>query len=147
MRRITGFLFFNFNPAKVFMGDCGSMFLGFTIASTSILCFLKSSAFVGLALPVAALGIPVFDTLFSMLRRFLERRSIFSADRSHFHHNQTPATFGYCFVKRQISVGNDPIIFSVVHRLSGLYDSVLSLHSPYLARFKQLLKFSTFIII
>jgi UDP-GlcNAc:undecaprenyl-phosphate GlcNAc-1-phosphate transferase len=83
---ITGFLFFNFNPAKVFMGDCGSMFLGFTIASTSILCFLKSSALVGLALPVAALGIPVFDTLFSMLRRFLERRSIFSADRSHFHH-------------------------------------------------------------
>jgi UDP-N-acetylmuramyl pentapeptide phosphotransferase/UDP-N-acetylglucosamine-1-phosphate transferase len=83
---ITGFLFFNFNPAKVFMGDCGSMFLGFTIASSSILCFSKSFAFVGLALPVVALGVPIFDTLFSMLRRFLERRSIFSADRSHFHH-------------------------------------------------------------
>jgi hypothetical protein len=83
---ITGFLFFNFNPAKIFMGDCGSMFLGFTIASASVLCFSKSSALVGLALPVAALGVPVFDTLFSMLRRFLERRSIFSADRSHFHH-------------------------------------------------------------
>jgi UDP-GlcNAc:undecaprenyl-phosphate GlcNAc-1-phosphate transferase len=83
---ITGFLFFNFNPAKIFMGDCGSMFLGFTVASASILCFSKSSALVGLALPVAALGVPIFDTLFSMLRRFLERRSIFSADRSHFHH-------------------------------------------------------------
>jgi UDP-GlcNAc:undecaprenyl-phosphate GlcNAc-1-phosphate transferase len=83
---VTGFLFFNFNPAKIFMGDCGSMFLGFTIASASVLCFSKSSTLVGLALPVAALGVPVFDTFFSILRRFLERRSIFSADRSHFHH-------------------------------------------------------------
>lgn len=83
---VTGFLFFNFNPAKIFMGDCGSMFLGFTIASASILCFSKSSALVGLTLPIAVLGVPIFDTFFSMLRRFLERRSIFSADRSHFHH-------------------------------------------------------------
>jgi UDP-GlcNAc:undecaprenyl-phosphate GlcNAc-1-phosphate transferase len=83
---VTGFLFFNFNPAKIFMGDCGSMFLGFMIASSSVICFSKSSALVGIALPVAVLGVPVFDTFFSMLRRFLERRSIFSADRSHFHH-------------------------------------------------------------
>jgi len=83
---VTGFLFFNFNPAKIFMGDCGSMFLGFTIASSSVLSFSKYSALVGLALPVAVLGVPIFDTFFSMLRRFLERRSIFSADRSHFHH-------------------------------------------------------------
>ena len=83
---LMGFLFFNFNPAKIFMGDCGSMFLGFTIATASILCFLRFSTFAGLALPIAALGVPIFDTFFSMLRRFLERRSIFSADRSHFHH-------------------------------------------------------------
>jgi len=83
---LTGFLFFNFNPAKIFMGDCGSMFLGFTIASSSILCHAKSSTLVGLALPVVALGVPIFDTLFSMLRRFLERRSMFAPDRRHFHH-------------------------------------------------------------
>ena len=83
---LTGFLFYNFNPAKIFMGDCGSMFLGFTIAASSVLCSTKSSALVGLALPVLALGIPIFDTLFSMLRRFLQRRSIFASDRSHFHH-------------------------------------------------------------
>ena len=83
---LTGFLFFNFNPAKIFMGDCGSMFLGFTIASSSVLCYAKSSTLVGLALPVVALGIPIFDTFFSMLRRFLERRSMFAPDRSHFHH-------------------------------------------------------------
>ena len=83
---LTGFLFFNFNPAKIFMGDCGSMFLGFTIASSSVLCSTKSPVLVGLALPVLALGIPIFDTLFSMLRRFLGRRSMFAADRGHFHH-------------------------------------------------------------
>ncbi len=83
---LTGFLFFNFNPAKIFMGDCGSMFLGFTIASSSVMCATKSSALVGLALPVLVLGIPIFDTLFSMLRRFIERRSMFAPDRRHFHH-------------------------------------------------------------
>jgi UDP-GlcNAc:undecaprenyl-phosphate GlcNAc-1-phosphate transferase len=83
---LSGFLFFNFNPAKVFMGDCGSLFIGFTIASASVMCVSKSMALVGLALPALALGIPIFDTLFSMLRRFLERRSLFAPDRSHFHH-------------------------------------------------------------
>jgi len=83
---LSGFLFFNFNPAKVFMGDCGSLFLGFTIASASVMCTTKSAALVGLALPALALGIPIFDTLFSMLRRFLERRSLFAPDRGHFHH-------------------------------------------------------------
>jgi len=83
---LTSFLFFNFNPARIFLGDCGSLFLGFTIASSSILCSMKSSALVGLALPMLALGIPIFDTLFSIMRRFLERRSIFAPDRSHFHH-------------------------------------------------------------
>jgi len=83
---LTGFLFFNFNPAKVFMGDCGSLFLGFVISAASVMCVAKSTAFVGLSLPILALGIPIFDTLLSMLRRFLERRSLFSPDRSHFHH-------------------------------------------------------------
>jgi len=83
---LSGFLVFNFNPAKVFMGDCGSLFLGYTIAASSVMCMTKSSAIVGLALPALALGIPIFDTLFSMLRRFLERRSLFAPDRSHFHH-------------------------------------------------------------
>jgi len=83
---LSGFLFFNFNPAKVFMGDCGSLFLGFTIAAASVMCTTKSAALVGLALPALALGVPIFDTLLSMLRRFLERRSLFAPDRSHFHH-------------------------------------------------------------
>jgi UDP-GlcNAc:undecaprenyl-phosphate/decaprenyl-phosphate GlcNAc-1-phosphate transferase len=83
---LCGFLFYNFNPAKVFMGDCGSLFVGFTIAASSMMCLTKSSVLVGLALPALALGIPIFDTFFAILRRFLERRSLFAPDRSHFHH-------------------------------------------------------------
>ena len=83
---LTGFLLYNFEPAKIFMGDSGSMFLGFLMASASILSATKTETIVGLALPVLALGIPIFDTVFSMLRRFLERRSLFAPDRNHFHH-------------------------------------------------------------
>ena len=83
---LSGFLFFNFNPARVFMGDCGSLFLGFTIAASSVMCVAKSAALVGLTLPALALGVPIFDTLFAMLRRFLEGRSLFAPDRGHFHH-------------------------------------------------------------
>ncbi len=83
---LIGFLAFNFNPARLFMGDSGSMFLGFMLAAASVMCAHKASTLIGLALPFLALGIPIFDTLFSMLRRLLERRSIFSPDRSHIHH-------------------------------------------------------------
>lgn len=83
---LLGFLFYNFNPAKIFLGDCGSLFIGFIVASASTVTATKSHAFVGFALPVLALGIPIFDTFFAMLRRFLERRRIMSPDRSHFHH-------------------------------------------------------------
>jgi len=86
MGGLTGFLFFNFNPARIFLGDCGSMFLGYFLATASVMCSMKSAALVGLALPATALGLPIFDTLFSMLRRALERRSMFGADRKHIHH-------------------------------------------------------------
>jgi UDP-GlcNAc:undecaprenyl-phosphate GlcNAc-1-phosphate transferase len=83
---LGGFLTFNFYPARIFMGDSGSLFLGFMIAVSSVACMMKSTAFVGLALPALALGIPICDTLCAILRRLLERRSLFAPDRSHFHH-------------------------------------------------------------
>jgi len=83
---LSGFLYYNFNPARIFMGDCGSLLLGFTIASTSVIFAAKSQAIVSLTLPVLALGIPIFDTLLSIMRRFLDSRSLFSPDREHFHH-------------------------------------------------------------
>lgn len=83
---LSGFLFFNFNPARIFMGDCGSMFLGFVLASASVMCATKSGTIIALALPSFALGLPIFDTIFSILRRYLKRQGIMSPDRSHLHH-------------------------------------------------------------
>ena len=84
---VLGFLFYNFNPARIFMGDSGSYFLGFILAVCSIAGPLqKASAAVSIAVPIAALGVPIIDTLLAMLRRFLERRPLFSPDRGHIHH-------------------------------------------------------------
>ncbi|MCH7917243.1 MAG: undecaprenyl/decaprenyl-phosphate alpha-N-acetylglucosaminyl 1-phosphate transferase [Planctomycetes bacterium] len=83
---LTGFLFFNFHPAKIFMGDSGSLFLGFILAVSSVMTAAKSEALVGTCLPIIVLGIPIFDTFFSVLRRYLDRRGIMSPDRGHFHH-------------------------------------------------------------
>ncbi len=84
---LVGFLFFNWNPAKIFMGDCGSMFLGFMIGGASVVCQTKVQTLVGLAMPALALGVPLFDTLLTFIRRrVLNRRSIFSAERGHIHH-------------------------------------------------------------
>jgi UDP-GlcNAc:undecaprenyl-phosphate GlcNAc-1-phosphate transferase len=84
---VTGFLFFNFHPARIFMGDGGSMFLGFMIGAGSVVCQTKTSAFVGIALPFLALGVPIFDTGFAIIRRrVFERRSMFAPDRRHLHH-------------------------------------------------------------
>jgi UDP-GlcNAc:undecaprenyl-phosphate GlcNAc-1-phosphate transferase len=84
---VTGFLFFNFHPAKIFMGDGGSMFLGFVIGAGSVVCQTKTPTLVGLAVPFLALGVPVFDTAFAIVRRrLLDRRSVFAPDRSHLHH-------------------------------------------------------------
>jgi UDP-GlcNAc:undecaprenyl-phosphate GlcNAc-1-phosphate transferase len=85
---LLAFLFFNFNPARIFMGDSGSYFLGYVLATTSLTGALqqKASTAVSLLVPVIALGLPIFDTLFSMFRRWLERRPIFSPDRGHIHH-------------------------------------------------------------
>jgi len=89
MGALVGFLFFNFNPARIFMGDSGSYFLGFVLATTALAgggLQQKASTAVSLLVPVLALGVPIFDTLFSMFRRLIERRPIFSADRGHVHH-------------------------------------------------------------
>lgn len=87
MGTLVGFLFYNFNPARIYMGDSGSYFLGFVLATSSIMAPLqKTSTTVSLLVPLVALGVPVFDTLFSILRRALERRPVFSPDRGHLHH-------------------------------------------------------------
>jgi UDP-GlcNAc:undecaprenyl-phosphate GlcNAc-1-phosphate transferase len=83
---VLGFLFYNFNPASIFMGDTGSMFLGFVLATTAIQTNQKSSTTVAIAVPIIALGVPIADTLLAMLRRAARGAPIFSADRGHIHH-------------------------------------------------------------
>jgi UDP-GlcNAc:undecaprenyl-phosphate GlcNAc-1-phosphate transferase len=84
---LVGFLLFNFNPARIFMGDSGSYLLGYVLATTVLVgSTQKTSTAVSLLVPCLALGVPIFDTLFTIVRRFLERRPIFSPDRGHIHH-------------------------------------------------------------
>ena len=89
-----GFLPFNFNPAKVFMGDCGAMFLGFTIASVSIISPAKSATIVAIIAPVLVLGVPAFDIAFAMIRRRIRGKSVFEPDKGHLHHQLTRIGIG-----------------------------------------------------
>lgn len=81
-----GFLPFNFNPAKIFMGETGSAFLGFTLGVISIQGTLKSYAAISIAIPLLVLGLPLFDTTFTILRRLVSGKPVMSADRGHLHH-------------------------------------------------------------
>lgn len=81
-----GFLPFNFNPAKIFMGDTGALYLGFMLSYISISGFLKQAAILMIFVPVLILGVPVFDTAFAMVRRKLSGKSMVEADKGHLHH-------------------------------------------------------------
>lgn len=81
-----GFLQYNFNPAKIFMGDTGSMFLGYMLAGISVLGAVKSAATIALIVPILALGLPILDTTFAIVRRYLNGTPIFKPDRGHLHH-------------------------------------------------------------
>jgi len=83
---ILGFLRFNFNPATIFLGDCGSLFIGFLLSALALSGMQKAPTLVAVAIPVVSFGLPVLDTLISVLRRFLSGRPLFMADREHIHH-------------------------------------------------------------
>lgn len=83
---VLGFLPFNFNPAKTFMGDVGSNFLGFTLSVVSILGFAKGYTMIAILAPILALGIPIFDTLFAMVRRIAKGQPPLKPDGAHIHH-------------------------------------------------------------
>ncbi|MFO7635752.1 MAG: MraY family glycosyltransferase [Clostridia bacterium] len=81
-----GFLPFNFNPAKIFMGESGSAFIGFTLALVSIQGTLKSYAALSLFIPIIAFGLPILDIILAFLRRIIKRRPVSQGDRQHIHH-------------------------------------------------------------
>ena len=81
-----GFIPFNLNPAKIFMGDVGSQLLGFVLATVSIMGMFKFHAIITFLVPVLALSVPLADTVFAFFRRIVHRQSPFHADKGHFHH-------------------------------------------------------------
>jgi len=83
---IVGFLKYNFNPATIFMGDSGALFIGSMLAALSIHGAQKGSTVVAIAIPVVSFGLPILETFLSMTRRFLGGKPVFSADREHIHH-------------------------------------------------------------
>ena len=89
-----GFLPYNFYPAKIFMGDGGSLYLGFMLATLSVLGTVKSATLVTMIIPVLVLGVPIFDTFFAIFRRFVNKRPIMEADKGHLHHRLMKLGYG-----------------------------------------------------
>ncbi len=81
-----GFLPYNFNPAKIFMGDAGALFLGYMLSAISIEGVMKSSAAIAVVVPIMILGIPIFDTTFAICRRLAKGQHPMQADKGHLHH-------------------------------------------------------------
>lgn len=89
-----GFLPYNFFPAKTFMGDCGSQYLGFMLASFSILGTVKSATIVAVLIPSLALFLPIIDTLLAIVRRAINSKPIMQADKGHLHHRLLKSGMG-----------------------------------------------------
>jgi len=83
---ILGFLRYNFNPATIFLGDSGSLFLGFMLSAVSLAGAEKGTTVVAVAIPIVAFGLPLLDTVLSVVRRYLSGQPLFTADREHIHH-------------------------------------------------------------
>jgi UDP-GlcNAc:undecaprenyl-phosphate GlcNAc-1-phosphate transferase len=83
---LLGILCFNFNPASIFLGDSGSLFIGFLLGCYSVLWGQKSATILGMTAPLIALSIPLLDTCLAVVRRFLRHQPIFGPDRGHIHH-------------------------------------------------------------
>lgn len=81
-----GFLPYNFNPARIFMGDTGAMFLGYMLACIAVIGPFKSTTAVAVLVPLLVLGVPIYDTTTAIMRRLREGRSPLSPDRGHIHH-------------------------------------------------------------
>ena len=91
---IVGFLVFNFHPAKIFMGDSGSLFLGFSLATLSMLGF-KQVTIVSFVTPLLIIGVPLSDTFFAIVRRWVNKRPIFAPDKGHLHHRLRDLGFSH----------------------------------------------------
>jgi len=83
---IAGFLRYNFNPASIFLGDCGSLLIGFLLSAIALAGSQKAPTAIAVAIPIISLGLPILDVTVALLRRFLSGKGLFAADREHIHH-------------------------------------------------------------
>jgi UDP-GlcNAc:undecaprenyl-phosphate/decaprenyl-phosphate GlcNAc-1-phosphate transferase len=83
---IIGFLRYNFNPASIFLGDCGSLLIGFLLSAIALAGSQKAPTVVAVAIPIVSLGLPILDVAVAVVRRFLSCKRLFDADREHIHH-------------------------------------------------------------
>ncbi len=92
---ILGFLRFNFNPATIFLGDSGSLFIGFMLSALALEGAEKTPTFVAVAIPVVSFGLPILETMLSIVRRLISGKPIFTADREHIHHKLLQMGFSH----------------------------------------------------
>jgi UDP-GlcNAc:undecaprenyl-phosphate/decaprenyl-phosphate GlcNAc-1-phosphate transferase len=92
---ILGFLRFNFNPATIFLGDSGSLFIGFMLSALALAGAQKAPTFVAVAIPVVSFGLPILETSLSIVRRLISGRPVFTADREHIHHKLLQLGFSH----------------------------------------------------
>lgn len=116
-----GFLVHNFHPAKLFAGEAGSSFMGFTIAVISLLGY-KGTLLTSLLVPIIILAIPILDTLFAIIRRLLKRKPIFEADKEHLHHQFLKMNFSQTGTVLTIYIID--ILFSLASIFYALKDPV-----------------------
>ena len=116
-----GFLPYNMNPAKIFMGDTGSTFLGYILAVVSIQGLFKFYTIISFAVPFLMLGLPIFDTCFAFIRRIAHGQSPMHADRSHVHHRLIDMGFNQ---KQAVAV------LYVISAILGLSAVVLTTSGP-----------------
>ena len=116
-----GFLPYNMNPAKIFMGDTGSTFLGYVLAVVSINGLFKSAAIISFAVPFLLLGLPIFDTCFAILRRVSHGQSPMAPDRGHIHHR---------LIDMGLSQKQAVAVLYVISAILGLSAVVLTTSTP-----------------
>jgi UDP-GlcNAc:undecaprenyl-phosphate/decaprenyl-phosphate GlcNAc-1-phosphate transferase len=83
---LAGFLRYNFNPASIFLGDSGALFIGFMLAALSVVGMQKATTAVAVVIPILAFGLPVIDTAITISRRLISRKPVFKGDDEHIHH-------------------------------------------------------------
>jgi UDP-GlcNAc:undecaprenyl-phosphate/decaprenyl-phosphate GlcNAc-1-phosphate transferase len=145
---LIGFLRYNFNPASIFLGDSGSLLIGFLLGSCGIVWSQKSATLLGLTAPCMALALPLFDVGLSVTRRFLRRQPIFTPDRGHIHHRLLEAGMSPRHTALSLySVCVGAAIFSLLQTtVEGRFSGLIVLGFAVLAAFAvHLLRYEEFV--